>query len=293
MSIDASPPAQPPQLSPDGKWVWDGTQWQPVVGVDSGRGAVFPSWNSIEVPAAQPAVDPVPLGVQYETPAAQYQPPAADYSFAAADEPIVPLWKQPRKGKVSIYLYPVAGLAVLLMAMMLLNSVGYIQFPWNAAGSSNTVASHSPKASPTPDFSGPDSARADRFLNKSLAPAVAGLEKTIAPLNLHCYKTLVNNCYDAITTTEPQVKNILAAIQNGDIPKCIAPQISAVQSYVSQMDQQLQLALSGFQDTSSDELYTGVYRFNTYHRYMQSGIASATQAMKSCHTIVLPTWVPS
>jgi len=125
-----------------------------------------------------------------------------------------------------------------------------------------------------------------------LAPAVAGLEKTITPLNLHCYKTLVNNCYDAISVTEPQVKNILAAIQNGDIPKCLAPQMAAVQSSVDQMDKQLQVALSGFQDTSADELYTGMYRFNTYHRYMQTGIAAATQATKSCHTVVLPTWVP-
>ncbi|HYT12565.1 MAG TPA: hypothetical protein VEL12_07240 [Candidatus Nitrosopolaris sp.] len=291
MSVDASPPVQPPQLSPDGKWVWDGSQWQPVVGVDSGRGAVFPSWNSIEVPAAQQAMDAVPLGVQYQ-PTPQYQPPAVDYSYAAADEPIVPLWKQPRKARVSVFLYPVAGLAVLVMAMMVLNSVGYIQFPWNAAGSSNNTPSHPTSASPTPDFSGPDSVRADRFLNKTLAPAVAGLEKTITPLNLHCYKTLVNNCYDAISVTEPQVKNILAAIQNGDIPKCLAPQMAAVQSSADQMDKQLQVALSGFQDTNADELYTGMYRFNTYHRYMQTGIAAATQATKSCHTVVLPTWVP-
>ena len=138
MSVDASPPIQPPQLSPDGKWVWDGAQWQPVVGVDSGRAAVFPSWNSIEVPAAQPAVDAVPLAVQYE-PAAQYQPPAVDYSYAAADEPIVQLWNQPKKGGKTIFLYPVAGLAVLVMAMIVLNSVGYIAFPWNSAGASNNA----------------------------------------------------------------------------------------------------------------------------------------------------------
>jgi hypothetical protein len=291
VSIDASPPVQPPQLSPDGKWVWDGTQWQPVAGVDSGRGAVFPSWNSIAVPTAQPGVDPVPLGVQYE-PAVQYQPPAPDYSYPAADEAIVPLWRQPRKGRVSVYLYPVAGLAVLVMAMMLLNSVGYIQLPWNSAGSARPVAHQTTTPSPTPDFSGPDSARADRFIN-SIAPAIAAMEKTAPALDQHCYKTLVNNCYDAIVATEPLVKNILTAIKSGDVPKCIATQIAFVLSSAAQMDQQLQLALTGFKDSSSDELYTGIYRFWTYRRNMELGMISANQAKKGCHTIVLPTWVPS
>ena len=290
MSVDASPPVQPPQLSPDGKWVWDGAQWQPVVSGESGRAAVFPSWNSINV-------DPVPLAVEAEPvvqypPVAQYQPPAVDYSYGAADEPIVPLWQRQRPGKVSTYLYPVAGLAVLVMAMMVLNSVGYIQFPWNAAGASRSAANHSTQPSPTPDFSGPDSVRADRFLTKTLAPVVAAFEKTVTPMNLHCFKTLVTNCYDAITTAQPLVKNILAAIQNGDVPKCIASQMATVQTSVSQMDQQLQVAIGAFQDNTPEELYTGMYRFNTYHRYMQAGIVAATQATKGCHTMVLPTWVP-
>ncbi len=291
MSVDASPPIQPPQLSPDGKWVWDGAQWQPVVGVDSGRAAVFPSWNSIEVPAAQPAVDAVPLAVQYE-PAAQYRPPAVDYSYAAADEPIVQLWNQPKKGGKTVFLYPVAGLAVLVMAMMVLNSVGYIQLPWHTAGSASPAANHTTPPSPTPDSSGPDSERADRFLN-ALAPVIATMEKTAPALDQRCYKALVNNCYDAIVAAQPLVKNILTAIKNGDVPKCIATQIAFVQTSVAQMDQQLQLAVTGFKDSSSDELYTGIYRFWTYRRNMELGMISANQAKKSCHTIVLPTWVPS
>jgi len=289
VSVDASPPVQPPQLSPDGNWVWDGSQWQPVVGVDSGRAAVFPSWNSIEVPAAQPAVDAVPLAVQYE-PTAQYQPPAVDYANAA-DEPIVPLWNQPKKG-VSVYLYPVAGLAVLVMAMMLLNSVGYIQFPWNGAGSSNPAANHSTKASPTPDFSGPDSVRADRFLTTYLTPAVAALDKTLPAMRLHCNKTLVNSCYDAIAATAPQVKNVLAAIQSGDIPRCLTAPMSKVLDYVQRMDQQLQIALTAFQETNNDALFLAVYRFFVNQQALVGGIAAVTQAKKSCAPVVLPTWVP-
>jgi hypothetical protein len=291
VSIDASPPVQPPQLSPDGKWVWDGSQWQPVAGVDSGRGAVFPSWNSIEVPAAQPARDAVPLAVQYE-PTVQYQAPAVDYSYAAADEPIAPLWNQPKKGGKTMFLYPVAGLAVLVMAMMVLNSVGYIAFPWNSAGSSNNAPNQPAKASPTPDFSGPDSVRADRFLNKYLAPALAALDKANLAQNQLCQGHRTTQCFNAVTATEVQVKSVLSVIQTQDIAKCIAPQMASVLVYVQGMDAQLQIALAAFNDNSDDELITGVYRFRTYYKLTTGSVDAVTQAKKYCHTIVLPTWVP-
>ena len=291
MSVDASPPVQPPQLSPDGKWVWDGAQWQPVVGVDSGRGAVFPSWNSIDVPAAQPGRDAVPLAVQYE-PAVQYQAPAVDYSYAAADEPIAPLWNQPKKGGKTIFLYPVAGLAVLVMAMMVLNSVGYIAFPWKSPGSSNNATKQPAKASPTPDFSGPDSVRADRFLTTYLTPSVAALDKTIPAMRLHCNKTLVNSCYDAIAATSPQVKNVLAAIHNGDIPRCLTAPMAKVLDWVQRMEQQLQIALTAFQETNSDALFLAVYRFFVNQQALVGGVAAVSQAKKSCAPVILPTWVP-
>jgi hypothetical protein len=288
VSVDSSPPVQPPQLSPDGKWVWDGSQWRPVAGVESGHSAVFPSWKSINVDPVPLAVERAPA-VQY-TPAAQYQPPAVDYSYAAADEPIVPLWKQTRSTGINLYLYPVAALVLLVMAMMVLNSVGYITLPWNTAGSSSTTPST--KASPAPDFSGPDSIRADRFLTTYLAPAVAGLDKTLPAVRLHCNKSLANNCYDALTATAPQVKSVLAAIQNGDIPRCLRTPMAKVLGYVKAMDQQLQIAVTAFQDNSSDELFLAVYRFWVNQQSMVPAIAAANQAKSSCYTVVLPTWVP-
>ena len=80
MSIDASPPAQPPQMSPDGNWVWDGSQWQPVTGVEPTHEGVFAAYaQKVEaadqaVGVAQPAAVAAPV---------QATAPAVDYSYPA------------------------------------------------------------------------------------------------------------------------------------------------------------------------------------------------------------------
>lgn len=287
MSVDSSPPVQPPQLSPDGQWVWDGSQWQPVAAAEPVRAGVFPSWNGIQVEAPD-------LNVQFAEPAAapvQYQsPPAVDYSYQQAEEPGVPLWQQPKGSNKSLFLYPIAGLAVLVVAMIILNSVGYVQLPFVGANSTNTPA-QAAKPSPTPDFSGPESVRADRLFS-SVDPVAASLFKGLPALELHCYKQLVNNCYDAIAATSPLVKNLIALITKGDVPKCIAARMAYVLGFLQEMDKQLQIALTGFQDNSNDELYTGIYRFFENYNAMAGNLAAAHQARAKCYTIVLPTWVP-
>jgi hypothetical protein len=286
VSVDSSPPVQPPQLSPDGQWVWDGTQWQPVAAAEPVHAGVFPSWKGIQVEAPDPTtqfVEPTAAPVQNQS------PPAVDYSYQQADEPGVPLWQQSKGPGKSLYLYPIAALAVLVMIMIVLNSVGYIQLPF--VGASSATPSQAPRPSPTPDFSGPESARADRFLN-SIAPAATALDKTVPALRRYCYRTLATNCYDAVTATEAAVKNLLALITHGDIARCIAPQVASALDDVKLMDKDLTVALSGFQDNSGEELYQGVYHFGAYYALMSSSLAAATQAKTKCYTVVLPTWVP-
>ena len=288
MSVDSSPPVQPPQLSPDGQWVWDGSQWQPVAAAEPVHAGVFPSWDGIQVEAPDPTAQ---FAEPAAGPAVQYQsPPAVDYSYQQADEPGVPLWNQQKGPGKGLFLYPIAALAVLVMAMIVLNSVGYVQLPFVGA-SSATPSQATPTPSPTADFTGPESVRADRLLS-AIAPVKTSLDKTLPALNLHCYKQLVNNCYDAIAATSPLVKNLIALITSGDIPRCIAPPMANVLSFTREMDKQLQLALTGFQDTSNDELYTGVYRFFENYNAMAANLAAANTAKAKCVTIVLPTWVP-
>ena len=289
MSVDSSPPVQPPQLSPDGKWVWDGAQWRPVVTAEPVHAGVFPAFSGITVDAPDPAsqfVDPAPAA------AGQYAPPAAvDYSLPQIDEPVVPLWQQRKSTGINMFLYPIAGAAVLVIGMIILNSVGYIQLPFVSSNSSNAPAPAA-KPSPTPDFSGPESVRADRLF-KSIDPVVADLVKTLPALNLHCYKQLVNNCYDAIGATGPLVKNLIALLKNADVPKCIEAPMTRALSYAQEMDNTLAQALMGFQDNSNDELYTGIYHFFAYYNDLAQNIAAGKQAQARCYTVVLPTWVPA
>lgn len=122
MSIGASPPQQPPQLSPDGKWVWDGRQWQPVPVVIGDVAGVMPVRTAV---AASPAVA---VAIPYSPPVMQahpiFVPPAA--------EEVAPLWEQPARSGVSLYLYVVAGAVVLVMLMIVLNSLNFIQLPGRA-----------------------------------------------------------------------------------------------------------------------------------------------------------------
>jgi hypothetical protein len=290
VSVDSSPPVQPPQLSPDGQWVWDGTQWRPVVTAEPVHAGVFPAFGGIQVDTPDPAtqfVDP-PVAA----PAVQYHPPGADYSYQQADEPAVPLWRQTRSTGINMFLYPIAGIAVLGMAMIVLNSIGFIQLPFVSTSSNTNTPAPTANASPTPDFSGPDSARASRFLNKYLAPTLTALDKANTTQNLRCQGHRTSQCFDALTATDVAVKSVLAVINTQDIPKCIGPQVSAVLTYVQGMDKELQLALAAFNDNSDDELITGVYRFRTYYKLMTSALAATNDAAKSCHTMVLPSWVP-
>lgn len=276
-------------MSPDGKWVWDGSQWQPAVGFEPAHEAVFAAWKSIQVDPALPAeeVAQLPGEMQMESPS-----PAVDYSYAAPEysssEPIVPLWEQTRGDGVRKYLYPVAALAVLVMAMMVLNSMSFISLPW--IGSASSHASQTPKPSPTPDLSGSDAVRADRLLN-NLKPPLSALDLTIPAIGLHCV-TLSTDCYDALTASNEQVSKVMAVLANADIAPCIAVAMTGMRTDTKGMGDQLQLALKGFQDNNKSELSGGINHFRTYRQSAASDMNAALLAEKKCLTLEVPSWVP-
>jgi len=139
VSIDAGPPAQPPQLSPDGNWVWDGSQWQPVAGAGAApaHAGVFKAYEAIAVEAPAPTVDAVPLGVQYEQ---QYPAPAPDYSYGGSQPDVIPLWQQGKGGSYGRYLYFGAAVVLFVMVLIVLNSMNFVQLPFISAGSSSSVS---------------------------------------------------------------------------------------------------------------------------------------------------------
>ncbi len=287
MSVDSSPPVQPPQLSPDGQWVWDGTQWQPVAAAEPVHAGVFPSWTGTQVEAPDPTLQ----FAEHAAAPVQYQsPPAVDYSYQQADEPAVPLWQQPKGSNKSLFLYPIAGLAVLVVAMIILNSVGYVQLPF--VGASSATPSQAPNPSPTPDFSGPESVRADRLF-KSVDPVVASLENTIRPLNRYCATILSSGCFDAVSASDQQVLVVIAVFKNVDIPKCIEMPMKKVLADLQAMDAELKAARSGFQDNSTSAVGWAVQQFEVSYQKMRVDLLDVAQVKKiDCASVQLPSWVP-
>lgn len=267
MSVDPGPPIQPPQLSPDGKYVWDGSQWQPIADpAEPVHKAVFAAWNSIEVEPADPAVEgvrPIPMQapaqVQVQAPVLIQAPaPEIDYAYEV-DEPIIPLWQQPTRSGKTNYLYAGAGLVVFVIAIMLLNSFNFFQLPWFNSGSSASSV-QSPQPTPVVDLTRSEFGRADRFLNGSLGPALASLAETVQQMQT-CNGTLSNSCYDAINSTEPEVKKVLSVIDHGTIPPCIAAPMKSFRTDVVNMDAGIQLALKGYKDNQRGEVGNGITQF--------------------------------
>jgi hypothetical protein len=287
VSIDASPPAQPPQLSPDGKWVWDGTKWQPVAGVEPVHVGIFPAWNSITVDPGEPAVEPVQQApaqqAQVQQTPMQFNPepePVVDYGLPAAPEQVVPLWQQRPATGVSTLMYVGAAVVVLVMAMIVLNSMNFIQLPWPGSGSSS---SNQAAASPTPNNTGTEFVRAQRFLNTSLEPAVLSLDKTLPTMTQVCVGTLSNSCFDAISSTDQQVQNVVSVIDHGSVPLCIAGPVNKLRVDFQGMHAGLQAALTGFQNNDRAAVGNGLTRFSSFGPALKTDGDALTAAEQTCN----------
>ncbi len=293
MSIDTGPPAQPPQLSPDGNWVWDGSQWQPVTGDGAApaHAGVFRAYDSIVVEASAPTLEASPPAVQYEQ---QYPvpAPAVDYSYGGSQPDLTPLWRQTKGGGYGRYLYFVAAIALFVIVLIVLNSMNFVQLPFISAGSKSSPTQVATNPSPTPDTSGPESVRADRLLNGSLKPVLADLDQSVTQLNLGCNGIVSTSCFDGVNATTQQVKRVVTALTDADIPPCISAPMTRVQADVKGMDDQMQVAEKGFKDNNKDEVALGVIHFRPYYASTKADFNAAVQASKKCFTIVLPTWVP-
>src|SRR5260370_15271835 len=108
MSIGSSPPQTPPQLSPDGRWVWDGQKWQPVPVVVGDLAGV--------VPVAAPAPAPAPARA-----AVVHGPPK--YVAPPPEEPVAPLCQEAPRQSITMYLFVAPAAALPSMALIALNSL--------------------------------------------------------------------------------------------------------------------------------------------------------------------------
>jgi hypothetical protein len=286
VSIDASPPAQPPQMSPDGNWVWDGSQWQPVTGVEPTHEGVFAAYaQKVEaadqtVALAQPAAVVAP--VRLAAPAMEYPypapAPAADY-YPAAD-PGVPLWQQPKGSGKTVYLYVGGAVVLFLMVLIVLNTINFLSLPFiGGRTSSSPPQAAQPTATPA-SVTRSEFSRADVFLNGSLVPALATLTEVDRPIAT-CSGDFTTSCFNAITAADPPLKHALSIIDQTSIPACIADPTKNVRDDLVYMEGGLQAALKGYQDSNRSQLVDGLYRFTHFNALRDSDVEATYTAMKT------------
>jgi hypothetical protein len=275
-------------MSPDGNWVWDGTQWQPVTAVEPTHEGVFAAYGP-KVEAAEQAVAAAPpmaaaAPVQVAPPAAQYQYPAPAPDYYPPAESVLPLWQQPKTSGKTVYLYAGGAVVLFLMVLIVLNTINFLSLPFiGGRTSSNPPVATKPSLSPSP-VSRSESSRAEAFVTGSLGPALESLTATMAAVNA-CNGTMSNSCFNAINASDPQLKNVLSVIDHASIPSCIALTTANVRSDLVVMEAGLQLALKGYKDQVLSEVVDGVYRFTHYGQAMvANGHAVESAAQTYCNT---------
>lgn len=257
----------PPQVSPDGKWVWDGQKWLPL----PPEGAAAPPFEAASIPYIAPAIAPEP------------QPAPVAYVYTPP-QPAVPAWERPAPSGPSVFSYAAAGAVLLVLVLVLLNVTNIISIPWPGAPSGPTVTMV--HGSPKPLVS--DYVLADHFLNLSLGPAIVNLANTLPAVQASCGAgaTLSSACHNAILATNDQMANVLSVIDHAGIPACIAIGVKALRNDLQDMAGGIGVALHGFQDSSADEVNTGIYHFAVVAQTIQADATKIDAEAAACPQVI-------
>jgi len=288
MIIGANPTLQPPQVSPDGKWIWDGHQWQPLPETtwEPAAEALIP--QAVALPA------PTKSWVQARPAAIQTQPsivrkpvanhPAATYSAAnypVVDTPVTPLWLEPARSNRTIYMYAGAAAVLLVMLMIVLSSTNLIQLPWPGGASSSagpTIPSPAPRTS--------DYARADRFLNVYFASGLPSVAHTLPDLQSACTGTLSSGCLTELNYAKQLITTLLSTFDHGDVPRCIAVSAKAARLDLQSMADGLDMALNGYQVNIAAVVHKGIDQFASSGRSLNPDAAAIHAQEAQCSTVI-------
>lgn len=268
MSPQAGPPTGTPQLSPDHKWIWDGTQWHPIAVHE----AAFPEWKAVgsDLPAGPPQAVPAPV----ERRAA----PAAYTPVTPAPAQVTPLWEPGRRSTgINKYLYVAGGAVVLLVAAIYLSSINPVALPWYRAPAGYSVPSPTPKLSERSDF-----VRADRFVNQVLAPPLSELSQSMLLVKQICYGALTSSCEDALIGEENQIPIVSKVLQKETVPLCIAPPVTKMKADLATAASAIQAGKKAYTDNRSSELGAALGAVRGANGAIEADAAAMTAAAKTC-----------
>lgn len=274
MANEASPPFQGPQLSPDHQWIWDGSRWLPVAKHE----ALFKNWSAVgadlPVPEAPPQVQRVPTPPPS---AAAYMMPAASVSPAGASPAQVPLWRQRTSTGVNKYLYFVAGFVGLVMAGLVLSSLGTISLPWQNSSVAEPTAAPRPAVTGTTDYE-----RADSFANHVLAPYIGDVEDTFTLVGETCSVGMTTACQEALISADNKTKAEESVIDRSIAPGCIVPQVQNLRTDLGALDTAAMGMLQGFRDNRPPEFQREFTQVAVAHQHVQADNSALSAAVKAC-----------
>ena len=269
-------------LSPDGKWVWDGTQWRPIAHHES----LFPSWQSITVDPVAAATAPP---VQVRAPARPATPPAVfqaiDPSLLPSTPESAPLWRnEPKPTGMNWYLYFFAGLVGIVIIIVVLNSVYPLWLLLPGPKPADAPAAAQPSPIP-PVAHRSDFARADHFVSGVLPPAMTPVTQALTPVSQTCNRALTISCQNNISTARPPVKSLLATIDKNVVPQCIATQVAKLRADAAAVDTALTAADKAFNDNQASELASAMSKYSRPASQLGPDVNAMTAAMKvQCST---------
>ena len=265
-------------LSPDGKWVWDGTRWQPIAHHES----LFPSWQSITVEPAAPVAQAVQAPVRLAAPPtpALVQPYNPNLAYPSMpDSP--PVWRREAKGTgVNWYLYFIAGVVGIVIILVVLNSVFplwlYLPGPKPAAEPAAAQASPIPPVAHRSDF-----ARADHFVSGVLPPQMATLNQDLTPVSQSCNRQLTISCQSDVSVARPEVKTVLSVIDQNPVPQCIAPQAAKLRADLATIDVALTAADKAYTDNQASELAAAMSKYSRPASQLAGDVSALATTMKA------------
>jgi hypothetical protein len=240
-----------PQISPDGRYWWDGQTWQPMPSAPPEQ----PSWLAAAPPAA-PAPGPEPVYAQQPAPAA---------------------WVPAAPPRSCLTTYVTAFILVAVLA-----AGGYVA--WSMT--SHTQYTASVQASPSPTMS--DYERADRFLNVDLGPSLIELNDAAPGVSKSCNSSLPPACKDALITFNTAMIDLGNAITNNqkDIPICIGPSVSQFQADWQTMEQGLTTAIQGFNQNNRTLIVDGLQRYAEVSQFLKNDIDRINKSEQTCSKTV-------
>lgn len=288
MSSPAGPPVQPPRLSPDGKWFWDGAQWRPVAVHE----AIFPTWQSVGagLPAeqavqAQTIPGPPPVARPATRPAAPprqrtpvYRMPVVAQPAPPVEEMQAPLWQQPRQANgLNKYMYGAAGVIVLIIAGVVLSSMGTITFPWQQSPPEQAAAKTGPVLAARSD-----SARADLLITGVLAPPLTDLGDNVSLVRESCPAGMTSSCQDALVGIDNKAASLVQVLGQTSPPLCISPQVARLKDDLTRLGAGAQLGEKGFKDNRANEVSSGAASVYAYSGQVQADANALSAAAKTC-----------